>query len=95
MATKDNEHFFYVLECVDDSYYAGYTNNLTRRVAVHNDGKGAKYTRGKLPVQCIYFEAYKTKREAMQVEYRFKQLTRQQKEAYIAKGSGTIEVTKE
>lgn len=93
MATKAEEHFFYVLECVDGSYYAGYTNDLTRRVAVHNKGKGAKYTRGKLPVHCIYFETYETKREAMQVEYRFKQLKRKQKEDYIAKGIETIEIT--
>lgn len=94
METKAEEHFFYVLECKDGSYYAGYTNDLTKRVAVHNEGKGAKYTRGKRPVKCIYFETYDTKREAMQVEYKFKQLVRKQKEAYIAKGSENVEITK-
>lgn len=93
METKP-EHFFYVLECNDGSYYAGYTNNLDRRVTVHNEGKGAKYTRAKLPVHCIYFETYSTKREAMQAEYQFKQLTRMKKEAYIRKGSEQDEVTK-
>lgn len=93
MATKA-EHFFYVLECRDGSYYAGYTNDLKRRVAVHNDGKGAKYTRAKRPVHCIYVETYETKRQAMQAEYQFKQLTRKQKEAHIKKGSETIEITK-
>lgn len=93
MATK-HEHFFYVLECSDASYYAGYTNDLERRVAVHNEGKGAKYTRAKLPVRCIYFETYETKREAMQAEYYFKQLNRKKKEAHISKGSEFVAITK-
>ena len=93
METKP-KHFFYVLECNDGSYYAGYTNDLEKRIAVHNAGKGAKYTRAKLPVHCIYFETYETKRKAMQAEYQFKQLTRKRKEAHIEKGSGTVEVTK-
>lgn len=81
-----NEHFFYVLECRDGSYYAGYTNDLERRLNVHNEGKGAKYTRGRLPVRYIYNEKYETKREAMQAEYYFKTLNRSQKELYIRKG---------
>ncbi|AOV06325.1 GIY-YIG nuclease family protein [Sporosarcina ureilytica] len=91
---KKPEHLFYVLECNDGSFYAGYTNDLERRVHVHNEGKGAKYTRAKLPVHCIYYEAYETKREAMQAEYHFKQLSRKQKEKHIAKGSGRDEITK-
>ncbi|WP_301109218.1 GIY-YIG nuclease family protein [Sporosarcina sp.] len=83
MATS--EHFFYVLECKDGSYYAGYTNDLERRLRVHNEGKGAKYTRGRLPVRYLYKEAFETKREAMQAEYQFKTLTRPQKEQYIRK----------
>ncbi|PIC63657.1 endonuclease [Sporosarcina sp. P13] len=84
MATS--EHFFYVLECRDGSYYAGYTNNLERRLCVHNEGKGAKYTRGRLPVHYVYYERYETKRQAMQIEYQFKKLNRLQKEQYIRKG---------
>lgn len=80
---KTAEHLFYVLECNDGSYYAGYTNDLERRVRVHNEGKGAKYTRAKLPVRCIYHEAFATQREAMQAEYRFKQLRRTAKERYM------------
>lgn len=90
---KKDEHFFYVLECSDRSYYAGYTNNLERRIAVHNEGKGAKYTRAKLPVHCIYYETYQTKREAMQAEYYFKQLTRKKKEAHIRNGREAVEIT--
>lgn len=80
---KTANHYFYVLECSDQSFYAGYTNDLERRLAAHNSGKGAKYTRARRPVRMIHHECYETKREAMQVEYRFKQLTRKQKEHYL------------
>ncbi|MEK5040581.1 GIY-YIG nuclease family protein [Sporosarcina sp. FSL K6-3457] len=89
------DHLFYVLECKDGSYYAGYTNDLEKRVRVHNEGKGAKYTRAKRPVHCIYHESFETKREAMQAEYQFKQLTRQAKERYMIKEQMLDEVTKE
>ncbi|AHN20091.1 GIY-YIG nuclease family protein [Lysinibacillus sphaericus] len=82
---KTNSHFFYVLECADKTYYAGYTNNVEKRVAAHNAGKGAKYTRARGPVECIYVEAFDTKQEAMRAEYAFKQLTRAQKTNYIGR----------
>lgn len=91
---KTTDHLFYVLECKDGSYYAGYTNDLEKRIRVHNEGKGAKYTRARKPVHCIYYECFETKREAMQAEYRFKQLTRDAKERYIGKGNELDEVTK-
>lgn len=83
MEKSEKQHTFYVLECKDGSYYAGYTNNLEKRIKVHNEGKGAKYTRAKRPVSCIYSELYETKQEAMQAEYAFKQLTRKQKTNYM------------
>ena len=83
MEKSEKQHTFYVLECKDGSYYAGYTNDLVKRVKVHNEGKGAKYTRAKRPVTCIYSELYETKQEAMQAEYAFKQLTRKQKINYM------------
>lgn len=82
---KNSSHYFYVLECADQSFYAGYTNNVGRRVAVHNAGKGAKYTRARGPVECIYVEEFDTKQEAMRAEYAFKQLTRTQKMKYIGR----------
>ena len=91
---KMGEHLFYVLECNDGSYYAGYTNDLDKRVRVHNEGKGAKYTRAKKPVRCIYHESFETKREAMQAEYQFKQLKRDAKENYIGKERNRDEITK-
>lgn len=83
MEKNKKRHTFYVLECSDGSYYAGYTNDLEKRVIVHNEGKGAKYTRAKRPVTCIFNEIYETKQQAMQVEYAFKQLTRKQKMNYM------------
>lgn len=88
-----NKHTFYVVECSDGSFYAGYTNDLEKRIATHNRGKGAKYTRARLPVTCIYEERFETKREAMQKEYAFKQLTRLQKERYMKEGNDH-EITK-
>ncbi|MDM5304051.1 GIY-YIG nuclease family protein [Peribacillus frigoritolerans] len=80
-----NKHYFYVLKCRDGSYYAGYTNDLHRRIDVHNQGRGAKYTRSRTPVELIYHEIFETRTLAMQAEYKFKQLTRKQKEKWMAK----------
>ncbi|MEK4533845.1 MULTISPECIES: GIY-YIG nuclease family protein [Peribacillus] len=82
---EKNRHYFYVLKCQDGSYYAGYTNNLDRRVDTHNQGKGAKYTRGRTPVELIYHETFESQTLAMQAEYLFKQLTRKQKQKWMAK----------
>lgn len=82
---EKSKHYFYVLECRDHSYYAGYTNNLERRVDMHNLGKGAKYTRGRTPVELIYYEEFTSKKEAMQAEYQFKQLSRKEKIQWMAK----------
>lgn len=82
---ETNKHYFYVLKCKDASLYAGYTNNLERRVKMHNQGKGAKYTRGRTPVELVYYETFELKTEAMQAEYRFKQLSRKDKQKWMTK----------
>jgi len=79
-------HYFYVVECNDGSFYAGYTNCLMKRIKTHNLGKGAKFTRVRLPVKLIYFEVFERKTEALQAEYRFKRLKRDQKIEYMKKG---------
>ncbi len=79
----DNNHYFYVLECGDGSYYAGYTNNLAKRLAAHESGKGAKYTRSRGPLLLIHAEQFATKPEAMKAEYAFKQLSKAEKIAHI------------
>lgn len=84
MATKkETKAYFYVLECGDQSLYTGYTTDLERRLATHNAGRGAKYTRGRLPVSLIYSESFDSKPEAMKAEAAFKKKTRQQKLDYI------------
>ncbi|HWO76067.1 MAG TPA: GIY-YIG nuclease family protein [Bacillus sp. (in: firmicutes)] len=80
-------HFIYVLECADGSYYTGYSTDVKKRVSVHNAGKGAKYTRSRLPVTCIYKKGFETKREALREEYAFKRLSRKEKERFL-KGKG-------
>lgn len=83
---ETNSHYFYVLECADSSYYAGYTNDLQKRLEAHNAGKGAKYTRARGPARMIHIEEFETKPEAMRAEYAFKQLTKAKKVRYIAEG---------
>ena len=80
----ENKAYFYVLECADDSLYTGYTTNVEKRLATHNRGKGAKYTRGRLPVKLLYQEAFGSKQEAMSAEALFKKRSRQSKFNYIA-----------
>jgi len=76
-------NYVYILECFDKSLYTGFTNNLEKRVRVHNSGKGAKYTRCRLPVKLVYYEEFETKSEAMKREYSVKQLTRIEKNDLI------------
>lgn len=80
-----NSHYFYVLWCRDDTFYAGYTTDLKRREKEHNAGIGAKYTRVKKrrPLQMIHSECFTTRSAAMQAEAAFKKLTRPQKINYL------------
>lgn len=75
--------YMYVVECCDGSYYTGYTTNIKKRVTVHNSGKGAKYTRARLPVKLIYAEGFSSKEEAMSAEALLKRKKRAQKESYL------------
>ncbi|MGT2667148.1 GIY-YIG nuclease family protein [Streptococcus rifensis] len=81
METK--KAYMYVLKCADDSLYTGYTTDLDKRLATHNAGKGAKYTRARLPVTLLYFEVFDSKEAAMSAESRFKRRSRQSKLNYI------------
>jgi putative endonuclease len=92
---ENNGHFFYVLTCADGSLYGGYTNNLERRIKLHNEGKGAKYTRGRGPVNLTFYKQYDNKSDAMKAEYFFKQLPRKQKLAFINQKSGDEDVAAE
>ncbi|CAM2079005.1 MULTISPECIES: GIY-YIG nuclease family protein [Clostridia] len=78
-------NYVYILRCNDDSLYTGWTNNLEKRVKAHSNGKGAKYTKARLPVELVYFEEYENKVEAMRREYAIKQLKRKEKLMLIKK----------
>ena len=82
----DTDHYVYVLECADGSLYTGYTTDLERRVAEHNAGDGAKYTRGRTPVEVVHVETFDTKSAAMSREYEVKQLSRAAKERLVGWG---------
>ena len=74
------------LECADRTLYAGWTNDLKKRLAAHNAGQGAKYTRGRGPVRLVYYEAFSTKEEAQKRETALKRLSRAAKLALIESG---------
>ena len=71
--------------CSDNTLYTGWTTDLDRRLAAHNNGSGAKYTRARRPVTLVYYEVFATKEEAMQREWQIKQLPRKEKLKLIAK----------
>ena len=72
-------NYTYILRCSDGTYYTGWTNHLDERVRAHNEGRGAKYTRGRGPVELVYYECLETKEEALRREYAIKQMSRMEK----------------
>ena len=76
-------NYVYILECGDKTFYTGWTNDLEKRIKTHNEGKGAKYTKYRLPVKLIYYEEFENRIDAMKREYAIKRLTRKQKEKLI------------
>ena len=73
------KYYVYILRCGDGSLYTGSTNDPEKRLKVHQSGKGAKYTRSRLPLELVFLEEYNSKSEAMSREYAIKQLTREEK----------------
>ena len=74
-----NQNYTYILKCSDGTLYTGWTNHLEKRLKDHNAGKGAKYTKSRLPVELIYYETFASKEEAMRREYFIKKLSRKEK----------------
>jgi putative endonuclease len=70
----ESSHYVYILECKDGTFYTGYTTDVTKRFKVHASGKGAKYTRGRLPVKLVYERKCASKSEALKEEYKIKKL---------------------
>lgn len=73
----------YILRCADGTLYTGCTNDLARRLATHSAGKGAKYTRARLPVELVYTESAADKSQALRREAAIKALDRRAKLALI------------
>lgn len=78
-----SDHYVYVLSCADDSLYTGYTTDVPRRVAEHDAGDGAKYTRGRTPVEVVHVERFDSRSAAMAREYAIKQLTADEKRRLV------------
>lgn len=83
---KFKKHYVYLVECRDKTFYIGYTVDLENRIKVHNQGNGAKYTRGRRPVKLLYHEEFQDKSNALRREIALKKLTRKQKEKLIELG---------
>lgn len=75
--------FVYMLRCKDGSLYTGWTNDLEHRLAMHNSGRGAKYTRGRGPLELVYSEELPDKETALRRECAIKKLRREQKLALL------------
>jgi putative endonuclease len=73
------QYCIYVILCDDNSFYTGYTKNLDRRIRLHKNGRGARYTRIHKPKKLVYVEEFNSRREAMQREKKVKRLNHQQK----------------
>ena len=74
-----SSHYVYVVRCAKGTYYTGYTNDLGKRIAAHNEGEGAKYLRGRGPVKLVYYGKCRSKNDALRAERAIKRLTRAEK----------------
>lgn len=72
-------NYTYLLKCADGTLYCGWTNHLEERIRAHNEGRGAKYTKGRRPVELVYHEVFETRQEAMRREAAIKKLRREEK----------------
>ena len=85
MKTHSAKHYTYILKCADNTLYCGYTNDISKRLEAHNSGKGAKYTKPRLPVVLMYSEEFQTKSDALKRECEIKKMTREEKLNLILK----------
>ena len=81
----ENTWKLYILRCRDGSLYTGITTDVEKRFTAHNTGKGAKYTRGRLPLEVVYRECCGTHSDALKREAAIKRMTRQEKESLLTK----------
>lgn len=79
MIPEKRKYFVYIVQCKDETFYTGYTVDLSRRIDAHNSSRGAKYTRGRTPVKLVYSEEFRSINEALKRERNIKSMTRKQK----------------
>lgn len=77
--------YLYILRCKDDTLYTGITTDVEKRLEAHRAGRGAKYTRGRTPLELVYRETCGTHSQALKREVEIKKLTRQEKQNLIGK----------
>ena len=82
---RHDQYFVYIVTCKNGTFYTGYTNDLKKRIESHNKGTGAKYLRGKGPIELVYFKEYRYYKNALKAERETKKLTRGQKEEIVKK----------
>ena len=82
------ENYVYLLRCADGTLYCGWTTDLRRRVRTHNSGRGAKYTRSRLPAELVYWERCDDRAAALRREWQIKQLSREEKIRLIKGAEG-------
>lgn len=80
---ETKENYTYILKCSDGSLYTGWTNCLEKRMAAHQSGRGARYTRSRRPVELVWWESFPTRGEAMSREAAIKRMSRKDKLALI------------
>lgn len=78
-------NYVYILKCGDNTLYTGWTNNLEKRFEEHKQGRGAKYTKGRGPLEIVYYEVFDNKVDAMKREYAIKKLSRKDKDILVEK----------
>ncbi|MFC7074892.1 GIY-YIG nuclease family protein [Haloarcula halophila] len=81
--SQHTQHYTYVVRCSDGTFYTGYTTDVQRRVAEHDAGDGAKYTRGRTPVELVHVEGFESRSAAMSREHQIKQFSRDRKEELV------------
>jgi putative endonuclease len=75
--------YVYIVRCADGTYYTGYTNNLEKRIKLHNNRNGARYLKSKLPVRLVYAKEYRYYKNVLHAERNLKKRTRKEKEEII------------
>ena len=83
-------NYVYLLRCADGTLYCGWTTDLEKRLMAHSSGKGAKYTRSRLPVELAWWEEYEDRHETLSREWHIKRMSREEKLALVARFRGRV-----